>query len=112
MPLNGQSPCQPPVVRREALDVEPAGVVRVSSRQCTARRGDNPGMTPARPALILASTSRYRRELLERLRLPFAVQAPDVDESPLAGEAPAATRAAGWRWPRRAPWRRSIPTRW
>ena len=40
--------------------------------------------------LILASTSRYRRELLERLRLPFAVCAPLVDETPLAGEAPRA----------------------
>ena len=38
--------------------------------------------------LILASTSRYRRELLERLRLPFHVARPDVDESPLAREAP------------------------
>ena len=43
-----------------------------------------------RPALILGSTSRYRRELLERLRLPFDVRAPDVDETPRAGEAPAA----------------------
>jgi septum formation protein len=43
-----------------------------------------------RPTLILASTSRYRRELLERLRLPFDVHAPDVDEAPLTGEAPAA----------------------
>jgi len=43
-----------------------------------------------RPALILGSTSRYRRELLERLRLPFTVAAPDVDETPLPGEAPAA----------------------
>jgi septum formation protein len=42
------------------------------------------------PPLILASTSRYRRELLERLRLPFEVRAPDVDETPRAGEAPAA----------------------
>jgi septum formation protein len=42
------------------------------------------------PALILASTSRYRRELLERLRLPFRALAPDVDETPLPGEAPAA----------------------
>lgn len=41
------------------------------------------------PALILGSTSRYRRELLERLRLPFEVHAPDVDETPRAGEAPA-----------------------
>ena len=43
------------------------------------------------PALILASTSRYRRELLERLRLPFSVQAPEVDEAALPGEMPAAT---------------------
>ena len=38
--------------------------------------------------LVLASTSRYRRELLARLRLPFEVDKPDVDETPLAGEAP------------------------
>lgn len=42
------------------------------------------------PPLILGSTSRYRRELLERLRLPFTVVAPQVDETPAAGEAPAA----------------------
>jgi septum formation protein len=46
-------------------------------------------MTPL-PPLILGSTSRYRRELLERLRLPFTVVAPEVDEAPLPGEAPAA----------------------
>ncbi|HEY4957820.1 MAG TPA: Maf family nucleotide pyrophosphatase [Caldimonas sp.] len=40
--------------------------------------------------LILASTSRYRRELLERLRLPFDVHAPAVDELPHEGERPAA----------------------
>jgi septum formation protein len=40
--------------------------------------------------LILASTSRYRRELLQRLRLPFEVRSPGVDEAALAGEAPAA----------------------
>jgi septum formation protein len=45
---------------------------------------------PARPPLVLASTSRYRRELLERLRLPFDVQSPEVDETPRPGEAPAA----------------------
>ena len=43
------------------------------------------------PSLILASTSVYRRQLLARLQLPFAVVAPQVDETPLAGEAPAAT---------------------
>lgn len=42
------------------------------------------------PQLILASTSVYRRELLERLRLPFEVIAPGVDESAAPGEAPAA----------------------
>jgi septum formation protein len=42
------------------------------------------------PALILASTSRYRRELLSRLKLPFEVRSPDVDETPRAGELPAA----------------------
>ncbi|UZG45244.1 Maf family nucleotide pyrophosphatase [Caldimonas thermodepolymerans] len=44
--------------------------------------------TPRR--LILGSTSRYRRELLERLRLPFDVVSPQVDETPDDGEAPAA----------------------
>ena len=44
----------------------------------------------AKPPLILASTSRYRRELLQRLRLPFEVLSPGVDETPLPGEAPAA----------------------
>ena len=38
--------------------------------------------------LILGSTSRYRRELLERLHLPFEVQAPQVDDTPLPGEPP------------------------
>jgi septum formation protein len=43
------------------------------------------------PRLILASSSRYRRELLERLRVPFDVIAPGIDETPLDGEAPKAT---------------------
>jgi septum formation protein len=38
--------------------------------------------------LILGSTSVYRRELLQRLRLPFDVVAPDVDETPQPGERP------------------------
>lgn len=42
-----------------------------------------------RPTLILGSTSRYRRELLERLRLRFEVHAPQVDETPLPAEPPA-----------------------
>lgn len=40
--------------------------------------------------VILGSTSRYRRGLMERLHLPFEVQSPEVDETPLPGEAPAA----------------------
>jgi septum formation protein len=43
------------------------------------------------PQLILASTSAYRRELLERLRLPFAVCAPQVDETALPNEGPGQT---------------------
>ncbi|WP_293662558.1 Maf family nucleotide pyrophosphatase [Rhodoferax sp. OV413] len=39
--------------------------------------------------LVLGSTSVYRRALLERLRLPFEIAAPEVDETPLPGEAPA-----------------------
>lgn len=42
----------------------------------------------AAPLVILASTSRYRRELLERLRISFNTVAPDVDETPQAGESP------------------------
>ena len=38
------------------------------------------------PSLILASTSVYRRELLERLGIPFTVISPEVDETPLPGE--------------------------
>ena len=38
--------------------------------------------------LILGSTSPYRRELLARLRIPFEVAAPDVDETPQAQETP------------------------
>ena len=41
-------------------------------------------------ALVLASTSVHRRQLLERLGLPFECAAPGVDEAPLAGESPAA----------------------
>ena len=41
--------------------------------------------------LVLASTSRYRRELLGRLQLPFESAAPDVDETALQGETPPQT---------------------
>lgn len=40
------------------------------------------------PELILGSTSVYRRELLQRLKIPFRVEAPDIDETPLENETP------------------------
>ena len=40
--------------------------------------------------LVLGSTSPYRRELLQRLRIPFEVQRPEVDETPLPHETPVA----------------------
>ena len=40
------------------------------------------------PKLVLASTSQYRRQLLDRFGIRFTVAAPDVDESPLPGETP------------------------
>ncbi|MFT3814087.1 MAG: Maf family nucleotide pyrophosphatase [Acidovorax sp.] len=45
-------------------------------------------LEPLSRPLILGSTSRYRRQLLEQLRTPFDVAAPDVDETPAPGEAP------------------------
>ncbi len=46
-----------------------------------------PSHVISRP-LILGSTSKYRRELLQRLRVPFEVVSPDVDETPHPHEAP------------------------
>lgn len=43
------------------------------------------------PTLILASSSIYRRELLERLQIPFACISPEVDETPLKNEYPQET---------------------
>jgi septum formation protein len=50
-------------------------------------------MPTSPPRLILASTSRYRHALLERLGLPFAIAAPGIDEAMLPGEPPAALAA-------------------
>jgi septum formation protein len=46
-------------------------------------------IAPQRRPLVLGSTSRYRSELLQRLRIPFDVVAPEVDETPWPKEAPA-----------------------
>ncbi len=60
-----------------------------ASPPCSPVSGTAPTCTTPR-TLILASTSRYRRELLQRLPLPFQVQAPEVDETPQPGEMPQA----------------------
>ena len=71
-------------MRAQADGRESAKIRRMTS--------SNPAHTATSSALprrlILGSSSRYRRELLQRLRLPFDVHAPDVDETPLPGETP------------------------
>ena len=47
--------------------------------------------TESRRALVLGSTSRYRREALARLGLTFEVSPPGIDEAPIPGELPVAT---------------------
>jgi septum formation protein len=42
------------------------------------------------PPLVLASTSSFRKELLQRLQIPFTTFAPNIDETPLGNEAPEA----------------------
>lgn len=43
------------------------------------------------PRLILGSSSKYRKELLARLQIPFSVAVPEIDETPMANETPEAT---------------------
>lgn len=50
---------------------------------------NDPNEKPRSPKLVLASTSQYRKTLLERLQLPFETVSPRVDETPLDGEAAA-----------------------
>jgi septum formation protein len=47
--------------------------------------------TSSPPRLILGSSSKYRKELLSRLQIPFEVIVPDIDETPHPGESPQAT---------------------
>ncbi len=44
--------------------------------------------SPQPAAIILGSSSRYRKSLMERLHVPFTVDVPDIDESPQVGETP------------------------
>lgn len=43
------------------------------------------------PQIILGSSSIYRKELLQRLQIPFETEHPDIDEAPLPGESPEET---------------------
>lgn len=49
-----------------------------------------PSGSASERAVVLGSTSRYRRELLSRLRIPFDTANPEVDEAPVPGETPLA----------------------
>jgi septum formation protein len=63
---------------------------RAGSHPCQKSIGCKSLFLKSPPPLILASTSTYRRELLARLRLPFASVAPGVDETRRDGERPLA----------------------
>ena len=58
------------------------------STKTTATPGSDASARPLQRTLVLASTSRYRRELLARLQIPFTAVAPVADEAALAGERP------------------------
>jgi len=54
---------------------------------------DSPANSPGQPsrqssALVLASSSKYRKQLLDRLGLPFSAASPDIDETAAQGESP------------------------
>jgi septum formation protein len=61
-----------------------------------SKDNQNPHSPNSGRPLILGSTSRYRKELLSRLQIPFQTEAPDVDETPHINESPKdlATRLA------------------
>ena len=59
----------------------------ISLTTLTKNSKHSTGLVANRP-LILGSTSRYRRELLQRLQIPFDIASPDVDETPRTGELP------------------------
>lgn len=85
---------QRPQVDHEAFLRHKRGMIlfsapRVKTLLDRANHRDN--RLSATMKLVLASTSAYRRELLQRFDLPFDVARPDIDETPLPGEAPQAT---------------------
>src|SRR5215813_1673663 len=88
VPLPYRFPQEPPLEKPKTISVLSFRVKHLRSciRRCTQTTFQNPFSTmpeplKSPPRLILASSSRYRRELLERLRIPFDVAAPDIDET-------------------------------
>jgi len=75
---------------RLACRVEQVGQSRYHLPLCSQRLALLRFLAADSMSLILASSSRYRAQLLSRLHLPFSVHAPNVDETPQAGEAPQA----------------------
>jgi len=65
------------------------GIIAVLSLAVKAKTAA--ALRQRKPALVLASSSRYRAELLARLRIPFTQASPNLDEAPLAGESCADT---------------------
>ena len=65
----------------------------LSSPEFSEKPGLSTTRHPAGRPLVLGSTSPYRRELLQRLQIPFEVASPEVDETPLPHEAPDALAA-------------------
>ncbi len=91
-PISGQRP----KVDHEAFLRHKSGMILFSAPCVKTLQTRKPTSSPEATApdpmkLVLASTSAYRRELLQRFDLPFDVARPDIDESPLAGESPRAT---------------------
>jgi len=70
----------------------PKAVVRPTpSYSITVRAALVEAPNPETMELVLASTSPYRQELLSRLKMPFSVTSPEVDETPLPAETPEQT---------------------
>ena len=78
-------------------------VIEVGQEGESAHPGPTPSASDGLASLVLASSSRYRRELLERFGLPFVVDAPAVDETPAPQESAAALVRRLSR-PKRAQW--------
>jgi septum formation protein len=84
-------------VHQVAHDAQRTDLSPVPMRRGVGRRQYGPAFAEwdnaamdSQGALVLASTSRYRRELLSRLRIAFDAVAPEVDETALDGESPSA----------------------